>query len=77
MKQTMEISPGTESSAGASDDTNPKAFILVKEFPDLLNLSTGSFVDGIEFVSSGQSDLDHSFVWKRDTKMFVAQGSEP
>jgi hypothetical protein len=69
VRQTVKISPGAESSAGASDDPNPQTLILIEKFPDFLDLSAGSCVDGVELLSSGQSDLDNSIVGEGDIKM--------
>lgn len=75
MRRTVKISPSAESSAGASNDSNPQAFILIEEFPDLLDLSAGSFGDGIELFCPCQSDLDNSLVGERDIKVLEVQGS--
>jgi hypothetical protein len=69
VRHTVKISPSAESSAGSSDDTNPQTLILIEKFPDFLDLSAGSFVDGVELFSSGKSDLDNSIVGEGDIKM--------
>jgi len=61
---TLQVCPSTKGSTKAGDNSDPETFIFIKLFPDVLNLSTRSFVDAVEFLGSVDRDLENMLRWK-------------